>query len=514
MTAPRAAAPTTALSTAPSTAPSTTPANTAPSTALVPAEAAAAPAGEATTAPGPATALALAAPLSPIPASASEGAMLVDAVTPGDGLRSAAETLAMGTPDERRAMLDRLPPDLVAAFEYHWPLWQRPAQREPIDRWRTWLVMAGRGFGKTRMGAEWVRAVAQRTPTARIALMAATYAEARSVMVEGAAGVLAVHPFGERPRFDPSLRRLEWPNGATAQLFSASEPEALRGPEHTHAWGDEVAKWAGGLDAWNALAITVRAGRAPRLMATTTPRPVPLVRELLRTARVTRGATAANRAHLAPEFLTAMAAYAGTRLARQELDGELIEELAGALWTRGGLERSRHVPTGEPVRVVVGVDPPAGTDGDACGIVVCARDAEGRATVLEDASRGGLSPEGWAGAVAAAARRHGADRVIAEANQGGDMVRAVLMAADGGLPVTLVHASRGKVARAEPVSLKYARGLVRHEGAMPELEDELCGFTNGGWTGPGRSPDRADALIWALTELLLSPRGEPSVRML
>ena len=172
------------------------------------------------------------------------------------------------------------------------------------------------------------------------------------------------------------------------------------------------------------------------------------------------------------------------------------------------------VPTGDPVRVVVGVDPPAGTGGDACGIVVCARDGHGRATVLEDASRRGLSPEGWAAAVAAAARRHNADRVIAEANQGGDMVRAVLTAADGGLPVTLVHASRGKVARAEPVSVQYARGLVRHQGAMPELEDELCGFTGGGWIGPGRSPDRADALIWALTELLLGRRAEPRVRAL
>ena len=481
---------------------------TALSTALVPAGVTAAPTHDATTALVPSNALVPALALAPEPP------MLVNRVTPGDGLRSAAETLAMGTPEERRAMLDRLPPDLLAGFEHHWGLWERPAQREPIDRWRTWLVMAGRGFGKTRMGAEWVRAVARRTPTARIALMAATYAEARSVMVEGASGVLAVHPPAERPRFDPSLRRLEWANGATAHLFSAAEPEALRGPEHTHAWGDEIAKWVGGLDAWNALAMTVRAGRAPRLMATTTPRPVPLVRELLRTARVTRGATAANRAHLSPEFLTAMAAHAGTPMARQELDGELIQELAGALWTRAGLARCRLIPTGDPVRVVVGVDPPAGSDGDACGIVVCARDAEGRATVLEDASRGGLSPEGWAAAVADAARRHGADRVIAEANQGGDMVRSVLMAADGGLPVTLVHASRGKTARAEPVSLKYARGMVRHAGTMPELEDELCGFTNGGWTGPGRSPDRADALIWALTELLLSPRWEPSIRML
>ncbi len=380
--------------------------------------------------------------------------------------------------------------------------------------------MAGRGFGKTRMGAEWVREIAARHSSARIALVAATYAEARAVMVEGASGVLNVHPADERPRFDSSLRRIEWSNGATAHLYSATEPEGLRGPEHTHGWGDEVAKWPDALAAWTTLSMGVRQGRSPRMLATTTPRLVPLIAQLNADpkTKVTHGTTVANRTHLAADFLDEMAEHAGTRVGRQELDGELLDELDGAFWTRAMLDECHDRPFETSVRIVVGVDPAAGSttgrQGDACGIVAVARDAQGRACVLEDASVAGRSPDGWAAAVALTAGRHKADRVVAEANQGGQMVAAVLHAAHAGLPLRLVHASRGKTARAEPVSVLYERRLVRHDLPMPELEEELTGFTSAGWEGAGRSPDRADALIWALTDLMLGPRRRPSVRVL
>jgi phage terminase large subunit-like protein len=380
-----------------------------------------------------------------------------------------------------------------------------------------WLVMAGRGFGKTRMGAEWVRARAETDGRVRIALVGATRDEVRRVMVEGESGLLEIAPPGRRPVWEPSLGRLRWPRGAEAYVYSAAEPEGLRGPQHHFAWADEIAKWPAGVAAWDNLTMTMRLGRRPRVVATTTPRPVALVRRLVGEAgvTVTRGRTHDNRAHLSAEFLSAMqASYAGTRLGRQELDGELIEEVAGALWSRAVIEACRVEAAPSLRRVVVGVDPPASAGGDACGIVAVGLGADGAGYVLEDASVGGCSPEGWAFAVAACAARHGADRVVAEANQGGDMVASVLRAADAGLPVRLVHASRGKATRAEPVAALYEGGRVRHVRGFAELEDELCGFVAGGrYEGPGRSPDRADACVWALTALMLEGRGEARVRM-
>ena len=401
----------------------------------------------------------------------------------------------------------------------------RADQMAPPGDWRIWLMMAGRGFGKTRAGAEWVRAIAEGDPRARIALVGATLGEARSVMVEGASGLLAVAPRWNRPDYAPALRRLTWPGGAVAMLFGAAEPDALRGPQFSHGWADEIGKWASGEAAWDNLMMAMRLGDDPRVVATTTPRPVPLVRALA--ARdgadvvVTRGRTADNAANLAPGFVAAMAErYGGTRLGRQELDGELIEEAEGALWSRDLIERCRvrHVPgraDGQAVlsRVVVAVDPPASVGGDACGIVVAGLGGDGRAYVIADASVAGLSPEGWARAVAAAATAHGADKVVAEANNGGAMVASVLHAAEETMPVTLVHASRGKAARAEPVAALYEAGRVAHRGAFPQLEDEMCGLiAGGGYVGPGRSPDRADALVWALSELMLGKRGQARVR--
>ena len=416
-------------------------------------------------------------------------------------------------------LLRRFPEEELKGLVRNWEFWSRAGQREPEGDWRVWLLMAGRGFGKTRAGAEWVRSVAEADGAARIALVGATLHEARSVMVEGPSGLLAIAPEGQRPVYAPSLRRLVWRSGAQAMLYGAAEPESLRGPEHSHGWADEIAKWPDGEDGWDNLMMGMRLGTRPRIVATTTPRPVPLVRRLVRESDVvmTQGRTGENRMNLPGSFMAAMeAGYRGTRLGRQELDGELIEEIEGALWSRGLIERRRVRAAPAVRRMVVGVDPPASAHGDACGIVAVALCADGRAYVMADASVAGRSPEGWARAVAEAAQVHGADRVIAEANNGGAMVESVLRAADFGLPVRLVHAARGKIARAEPVAALYEAGKALHCGAFPELEDEMCGMmTGGGYEGPGRSPDRADALVWAMSELMLgSVRGEARVRVL
>ena len=429
-------------------------------------------------------------------------------------------TLRAMSAGRRALVLQGMGEDDAQAVLANWKFWARPEQLPPPGDWRVWLLMAGRGFGKTRAGAEWVRGIVEEDGKARVALVGATMAEARAVMVEGESGLLAVAAPDKRPKWEPSLNRLRWPSGALATLHSAADPEGLRGPQFTHAWCDEIAKWPFGVAAWDNLAMALRLGDFPRVVVTTTPRPVPLVRTLVTRPAVcmTRGRTIDNRDNLAPDFLAAMEeSYAGTRLGRQELDGELIEEAEGALWSRDLIERCRVRVAPDLVRVVIGVDPPAGAGAasDACGIIVAGLDADGHGHVIEDASVQGLAPEGWAGAVAAAAARHGADRVIAEANNGGAMVESVLRAADARLPVRLVHAARGKVARAEPVAVLYERGRVHHVGAFPALEDELAGLTiDGRYVGPGRSPDRADALVWALTALLLEGGGRPGLRIL
>lgn len=403
-----------------------------------------------------------------------------------------------------------------------WPFWADPRQLPPEGDWLVWLMMAGRGFGKTRTGAEWVRGVAEADGAARIALVGATRDEVRNVMVEGPSGVLAVSPVATRPRWEPTRGRLVWRTGAEAMVFSGENPDSLRGPQHSHAWCDEIAKWAYPKATWDNLRLGLRMSEAPRALVTTTPRPIALLRTLAKAkgTKLVTGRTHDNR-HLPGAFLAAMDhVYGGTRLGRQELDGELIGEAAGALWTRDMLEGCRVPPAdGGWSRVVIGVDPPAGSlrgTGDACGIVVVARDGKGVAHVIADESVATGSPEAWARAVASAAVRHAADRVVAEANNGGLMVESVLRAADYALPLTLVHASHGKSARAEPVAALYEAGRVRHVGAFPELEDELCGLVaGGGYEGPGRSPDRADALVWALTELMLGKkRGMAGVRVL
>ena len=399
--------------------------------------------------------------------------------------------------------------------EWHWPFWRRPAQAAPTGEWRVWMMMAGRGFGKTRAGAEWVRAQAEAHGHLRIALVGASLNEVRQIMVEGESGLLAIAPDGTRPVYEASLRRLTWPSGAVATLYSAAEPESLRGPEHHVAWCDEVAKWDKAEAAWDMLGMTLRLGNQPQIVVTTTPRPVAIIRRLMKEhgLEISTGRTCENQAHLSKGWLDAMhGLYAGTRLGRQELDGELIEDVAGALWTRGLIEQCRVAKPPALCRIVIGVDPSASIGGDACGIVAVGLGEDGRGYVLGDHTVEGASPERWARAVADAAALWGADRVVAEANNGGAMVETVLRSADVGMPVKRVHASRGKVARAEPVAALFEGGKAAFAGAFPALEDELCGLiSGGGYEGggnnrSGRSPDRADACVWALTELMLGPK--------
>ena len=426
----------------------------------------------------------------------------------------------------RRELSEALDRNERNGFDYLWEYQAREEQLPPPGDWRIWMIMAGRGFGKTRAGAEWVRMIADSNPDARIALVSSSLAEARAVMVEGESGLLAICRPGHKPIFEPSLHRVRFKSGAQAQLFSAAEPESLRGPQHSHAWCDEIGKWPLAHEratrCWDNLLLGLRLGNDPRIAVTTTPRAVPLVRRLVAQAAsgevaITRGSTLDNTENLAARFIDAVASEFGdTQLARQEIDGELLDDIEGALWNRSLLEENReHGPVPNHVRVVVAVDPPAGTSGDECGIIVAALGDDGIGRVLADCSMNGATPAQWARQVAEAARQWDADRVVAEANQGGAMVESVLRAADQALPIKLVHASRGKIARAEPVAALYATGRVRHAGQFARLEDQLCGLLTGGtYAGPGHSPDRADALVWAMSELLLGRSGSPSVRQI
>jgi phage terminase large subunit-like protein len=439
--------------------------------------------------------------------------------------------------EEQRRIIDTMTPLDLAALDVWFEFWAHDNQLPPNgDAWRVWLMMAGRGFGKTRAGAEWIFGLANARPKVRIALVGATIADARSIMVEGVSGLLAVgRNYGRRLNWEPSLGRLRWPNGSEAQLFSGDSADGLRGPEHDFAWCDELAKWREAEEAWMNLQMGLRRGSRPRALVTTTPRPIELLRRIEADGATitTRGRTSDN-INLDEKVIDVLTAtYGGTRIGMQELDGELLQEVEGALWTREMIEGTRvslplpggegHPPLAPPLqggggfdRIVVGVDPPAGASegSDACGIVVSGSVGE-QLYVLEDASVRGLSPEGWANRVAAAAARWDTAMVVAEANNGGAMVESVLKAADLGLKVRLVHASKGKCARAEPIALKFEAGKAFFAGEFPELEAELGGMTaGGGYEGPGRSPDRADAMVWAMTVLSETRSGVPRVRRL
>jgi phage terminase large subunit-like protein len=384
-----------------------------------------------------------------------------------------------------------------------------PKQQPPDGDWRTWLFLGGRGAGKTRAGAEWLHTRAVKG--ARLALVGATLNDVREVMIEGPSGLRTIAPRADRPRYVSSRRLLLWPSGARAQVFSAEEPERLRGPQFDAAWCDEFCAWPHGEETLALLRMGLRRGSDPRLVVTTTPRPAAMIRRLMAEPGValTRATTADNASNLAPGFLeTLNAVYGGTRQAAQELEGLVLDGPEGALWKAEDFAKLRILRPERWDRLVVAVDPPAGTSGDACGIVAAARIGE-RAVVLEDASIRGLTPYGWARRVADLARRWKADQIVAEANQGGEMVRAVLDQADCPCPIRMVHARLGKRARAEPVAALYERGRVDHAGAFPALEEELMGL---GSDELKTSPDRADALVWALTALLLEDVKLPRVR--
>ncbi|MBO0904912.1 DNA-packaging protein [Jiella sonneratiae] len=391
-----------------------------------------------------------------------------------------------------------------------WSSLARPSQLPPPGNWRQWLIVGGRGSGKTRAGAEWIKAMAAGEspfvgrPHMRIGLLAETLADAREVMIDGESGLLAVcgHP---RPVFEASRRRLVFASGAIAQIFSSEDPDALRGYQFDLAWGDELAKWVHGDASFDNLQLALRLGENPRALFTTTPRPIPLLKRLIADpgTATTHMTTAENAANLAPGFLAAMGErYGGTRLGRQELDGEILSARDDALFDIGKIERDRCDPPSELRRIVVAVDPPASATkrSDACGIVAAGRGGDGTIYVLADGSRRKAKPHEWARAAIGLYDALKADRIVAEVNQGGDMVEAVIRAASPDTPFQAVRASRGKWARAEPVAALYERGRVRHAGRFPELEDEMADFGPDGLSG-GRSPDRLDALVWAVNAL-------------
>lgn len=435
-------------------------------------------------------------------------------------MHSPAQLLALLPAQEREQQLAALSTEVKAALRWHWPFWARPNQVPPDGDWLVWLVLAGRGFGKTRIGSEWVRSmVCGKTPmdkgrAGRIALVAETSADARDVMVEGESGILGVHPKDFRPLYEPSKRRLTWPNGAVATLYNATEPDQLRGPQHDLAWADELAKWAYARETWDQLQFGLRLGDSPRVCVTTTPRPIPVIREIMADARTmtTRGKTTDNANNLAVSFMDQMRAkYEGTRLGRQELDGEILDDVPGALWTRAMLERASIAELPEMARIVVAVDPSgtagASDDGDEIGIVVTGRGVDGRGYVLEDLSCK-LSPDAWARRACEAYYRWGADRLVAERNFGGAMVASVIRTADRNISFKEVTASRGKTARAEPIAALYEQGRVSHVKGLAELEDQMTLMTMSGFAGEG-SPDRVDALVWGLTEVMLSHQAPP-----
>jgi phage terminase large subunit-like protein len=408
-------------------------------------------------------------------------------------------------------------------YIHDWRFLARQAQRPPAGAWRNWLILAGRGFGKTRTGAEWVREQVRRG-AGRIGLIAPTAADARDIMVEGESGLLSVCWKEDktvtgirlgRPVFERSRRRLVWQNGAVAMLFSAEEPERLRGPQHDALWADELAAWRYLRATWDMAMFGLRLGVNPQACITTTPKPRKLLRELMADAAtaVTGGATFDNRVHLAAGYIDALnAKYQGTTLGRQEIHAEIIDQRKGALWSRGMLDGVRCDRPGGLRRIVVAVDPPASAKetSDACGIVAVGLTRDGGAHVLEDATVEAARPDVWAARAVALYRRLEADLILAEVNQGGDMVEAVIRQVDRNVPLKKARAMRGKWLRAEPVFMLYQKGRVTHEKGLGKLEDEMCAFGSDGLAS-GRSPDRLDALVWALTELLLA-KGEPRVR--
>jgi predicted phage terminase large subunit-like protein len=419
-------------------------------------------------------------------------------------IASQAASLASLPEAQRTQILDSLTDRQLLELEYDWRFWARPNQIAPEGLWGVWLVLAGRGFGKTASGAHWVRD-RWKQGAMKIAIVAETQKDLEEVMVPR---LLAIHPEHERPkaRFRPV--RLVWPNGAEALGYNGTEPDQLRGPEFDTAWVDELAKYKRARELWDMLSFTMRSGADPRVCVTTTPRPIPVLRELMRdeTTVITKGSTYDNAANLPKQFLDKLTnRYAGTRLGRQELEAEILKDLVGALWNHNELDETRVKQTPDMVRIIVGVDP-SGTkgesdDGDSVGIVVGGKGVDGRAYILADGTCK-LSPDGWGRRAVNMYHEYQADRIVAETNYGGAMVEHVVKTIDANVSYSEVKASRGKVVRAEPIAALYEQGKVSHVGSFPELEDQMCMMGPNGFAGEG-SPDRVDALVWVLTELIL-----------
>lgn len=418
---------------------------------------------------------------------------------------------------ERERIVRSLTPEEALDLIYSWRVWARPEQIAPDGDWDVWLINAGRGFGKTRSGAEWVHEQID-DGVMRIALVGRTAADCRDVMVEGESGLLATaHPL-YMPRYESSKARVIWPNGAIAKMFSAEEPEALRGPQHEKAWCDETGAWRYAQETWDQLQMVLRLGKHPQAVVTTTPRPTPVIKSLLADkfvqgnggTIVTGGSTYANKSNLAKSFIRKLLKkYEGTRLGRQELHAELLDDNPGALWKRPVIDDLRVSKIPDLVRIVVAVDPAVTAEltSDETGIVVAGLGSDGHGYVLDDKSILD-SPAVWAKEVVAAYRKWKADRIVAEVNNGGDLVETNIRTVDRDVAYRAVHASRGKAIRAEPISALYEQGRVHHVGSFPKLEDELCDWDP---TSSKRSPNRLDALVWGLTELMLEGGNDDGV---
>lgn len=412
-----------------------------------------------------------------------------------------SSSIALLKEADRAEIVSQLTGDDALSLLYDWPFWARPSQLAPLGEWYVWLILAGRGWGKTRVGAEWVRYQVEQGGKRRIALVGRTAADVRDVMVEGESGLMAVCPQDGGPEYQPSKRRVVWPNGAIATTYSGDQPDQLRGPQHDGGWADELAAWRYP-DAWDQLMFGMRLGDRPQVVVTTTPRPTQLVKQLAarKSTVVTTGHTLENRAHLAPTALAELLdKYENTRLGRQELNAEILEDNPGALWTRGRIEALRVRSAPALRRIVVAIDPAATSGGDETGIVVAGVAADGQGYVLDDLTLQG-SPHAWATVAVNAYRAQQADRIVAETNNGGEMVEHTVRTVDPNVSYRAVHASRGKITRAEPIAALYEQGKVHHVGMFAELEDQMCDWSP---SSGQASPDRMDALVWALTELML-----------
>jgi len=432
-----------------------------------------------------------------------------------------AAALRAASPLERQTFLSSLTDEESALLLYEWTFWARENQLTPDGDWTHWLLLAGRGFGKTRTGAEWVRDRAEQGDcNKRIALVAPTASDARDVMIEGESGILSVCPPWNKPIYIPSKRKLTWPNGATAHVYSAERPERLRGPQHSDAWCDELCAWQYQEKTWDNLMFGLRLGRKPRTCITTTPKPTKVLLEIVKSGHthITKGTTYDNLENLASTFRDEIISkYEGTRLGRQELLAEILEDVLGALWQRSEIEKNRRSKVPELSRIVVSIDPPvtSGDNADECGIIVAGIDAEKRGYVLADLSSQGKTPLEWCADAVKAYHEWESDRIVAEVNQGGEMIETLLRQVDDKVSYKSVRATRGKVIRAEPIAALYEQNKISHVGTHQDLEDQMCQFTlDFDKKTMGYSPDRVDSLVWAFTELMLEQLIEPRLRVL